>query len=367
MSILLYQPPVGSTSWGANVNANWQLIQDTLNSLVGGILAYIGSSAPTGWLFCDGLTIGNGSSGATSRANDDTQALFTLIWQSTSNAQFQLQDSSGSSVARGASATADFSSNHRIPLPDLRGRITAGKDSMGGQGAAGRISANAAMTIKAAIFEYTSSPDSNSRSIVSSWNGSAHNPSFSGPTQVGSTAVLNYSSGWQDIVVTGTPTVASNLIVIIWVDSGLGHGVTINLTKGGLYDGILTPTNTVRSWLPRPIQQELAMCQRYYCKSYPQGTSVPTNTSNGYQIGVASSTIAIRGFVPYPVEMRVTPTLVIYSNDGTSGSVTVLGGGATGTGAAGGDVSARMHSGLTISGVTANTTYFWQYSADAEL
>ncbi len=31
MSISLTQPAIGSTNWGADVNANWQIIQDALN------------------------------------------------------------------------------------------------------------------------------------------------------------------------------------------------------------------------------------------------------------------------------------------------------------------------------------------------
>lgn len=87
---------------------------------------YFGSSEPSGWIFASGLTIGNASSGATGRANADTVDLFTLLWNSIADTELAV------STGRGASAAADYAANKTIVVPDLRGRITAGKDNMGG-------------------------------------------------------------------------------------------------------------------------------------------------------------------------------------------------------------------------------------------
>lgn len=99
-------------------------------------------SAPeTGWIYATG-TIGNATSGANNRANSDTQALFVAIWDKTvSNPEnAQVFNSLGESVARGASALADFSAGRQIQVPDYRGRMPIGRDNMGGT-AAGRITA----------------------------------------------------------------------------------------------------------------------------------------------------------------------------------------------------------------------------------
>lgn len=93
----------------------------------------IATTAAAGWIFADGRTIGNASSGATNRANADTQALFELIWNSIADTECAV------SGGRGASATADFTANKTIVVPDLRGRVRAGKDNMGGTDA-GRLS-----------------------------------------------------------------------------------------------------------------------------------------------------------------------------------------------------------------------------------
>ena len=87
---------------------------------------FIGLTAPTGFVMLNGKTIGNGSSSATERANDDTELLFTLLWNSWADAQAPV------SSGRGASAAADFAANKTITLPDCRSRVIIGQDDMGG-------------------------------------------------------------------------------------------------------------------------------------------------------------------------------------------------------------------------------------------
>lgn len=98
----------------------------------GTVMDYTGTTAPTAWVLADGKTIGGASSGATERANVDTLALFTLLWDNYTNTELVIQDSAGTPTTRGASAANDFAANKRLPLPDCRGRVRAGKDNMGG-------------------------------------------------------------------------------------------------------------------------------------------------------------------------------------------------------------------------------------------
>lgn len=75
--------------------------------------------APAGWVIRNGLTIGNAASGATNRANADTELLFTRIWNTTANAgDFIIQDNGGSPTVRGVSAALDFAAGKRMPLPN---------------------------------------------------------------------------------------------------------------------------------------------------------------------------------------------------------------------------------------------------------
>src|SRR5262249_52846509 len=79
----------------------------------------------TGWVKLNGQTIGSATSGATGRANADTQALFIYLWQNCPDAHCPV------SSGRGANGLADFSANKQLTLIDLRGRGLAGLDDMG--------------------------------------------------------------------------------------------------------------------------------------------------------------------------------------------------------------------------------------------
>ncbi len=99
-------------------------------------LDYFGTTAPSGYVMASGRTIGSATSGATERANADTEALYTLLWESMADAQAPVAS------GRGASAAADFAANKALQLPDCRGRARVGKDNMGGS-AASRITSAA--------------------------------------------------------------------------------------------------------------------------------------------------------------------------------------------------------------------------------
>lgn len=74
------------------------------------------TTADSGWVLMDDKTIGDASSGATGRANADTESLFTLLWNNTANAQCAV------STGRGANAAADFAAHKTIALPKALGR-----------------------------------------------------------------------------------------------------------------------------------------------------------------------------------------------------------------------------------------------------
>lgn len=77
------------------------------------------TTADSGWVMLDDGTIGSASSGATTRANADTEDLFTLLWNNTLDANCAV------STGRGANAAADFAANKTIALPKLLGRDLA--------------------------------------------------------------------------------------------------------------------------------------------------------------------------------------------------------------------------------------------------
>src|SRR4051812_27150490 len=85
-------------------------------------LTFKTTADPT-WIMLDDGSIGNAASGATTRANADCAALFALLYGNI--VALVLQDSAGSTVARGASAAADFAANRRLLVPKVLGRSIA--------------------------------------------------------------------------------------------------------------------------------------------------------------------------------------------------------------------------------------------------
>lgn len=92
----------------------------------GDIKARYGTGTHVGWLPCNGLTIGSALSGA-NHASADNEALFLFLWQT--------DESLVVVGGRGANAAADWAANKRLTLPDMRGRVLAGLDTMGNSAA----------------------------------------------------------------------------------------------------------------------------------------------------------------------------------------------------------------------------------------
>lgn len=100
---------------------------------VGTMSASFALTAPTGYVFLAGKTMGNAASGGTERANADTEELFELLWDNLTDTEAPV------SSGRGGSAQADFDANKTITIPDGRGRLFAGLDTMSSTSSANRL------------------------------------------------------------------------------------------------------------------------------------------------------------------------------------------------------------------------------------
>jgi hypothetical protein len=76
--------------------------------------------ADVGWVLMNDGTIGDASSGGTTRANADCQSLFTLLWNNVIDTWAPVPG------GRGLSAAADWAAHKRITLPRQLGRAIAG-------------------------------------------------------------------------------------------------------------------------------------------------------------------------------------------------------------------------------------------------
>lgn len=112
----------------------YEYVSGTIDSpRTGDIRTSINTYYPYGWVPLNNGTIGNASSNATGRANIDTWPLFSLLWQTfnaytngTTNVLAQMVNSSGTHVAYGASAIADWNANNSIALTQTMGRVLLG-------------------------------------------------------------------------------------------------------------------------------------------------------------------------------------------------------------------------------------------------
>jgi hypothetical protein len=102
----------------------------------------------------------------------------------------------------------------------------------------------------------------------------------------------------------GTPTAASTIDFSSW-----------QVEAGSVATAFQTATGT--------IQGELSACQRYYTKTYNLATAPATVTNNGKLVVGASSIYLDYQLSPqFPVAMRTTPTITLYSNaTGASGKI----------------------------------------------
>jgi hypothetical protein len=101
--------PVDPTTVLSTGDVKWQPIQGVL----------------PGWVRINGRTIGGPTSGASERANNDTQPLFAFMWSNFSDSVCPVVG------GRGASAAADFAASKQITLLDLRASTPFGLDDMG--------------------------------------------------------------------------------------------------------------------------------------------------------------------------------------------------------------------------------------------
>lgn len=121
-------PSIGPSSGGGGGGGG--SVDPTAIATTGDIKPRLSADIVPGWVRINGKTIGNATSGASERANNDTQNLFTYIWTNFTDAICPV------SGGRGGTPAADFAASKTIALFDLKGRTLVGFDDMGAASAA---------------------------------------------------------------------------------------------------------------------------------------------------------------------------------------------------------------------------------------
>lgn len=116
----------------------------------------------------------------------------------------------------------------------------------------------------------------------------------------------------------------------------------------------------------RPIAEELALCQRYYEKSYNLEVTPGTATALGAR-SVIARTVSQAGGLVFKTRKRAPATLVVYSRDGNIGELDLLNGNPGTAGVAAASVNETSVYSFTGTAYIANEIYAAHYTADAEL
>lgn len=138
-------------------------------------------------------------------------------------------------------------------------------------------------------------------------------------------SVVSLSTSWTRYTLTGTFSASATqaFFATSWAPSGTaGADDSVYITGIQLEVG---STATPFSRAGGSLGGELALCQRYYNKSYPQGTYAGTSLAytGMYHWTTASSVSGANNFtIQYPVTMRSAPVVTIYApGTGASGKM----------------------------------------------
>jgi hypothetical protein len=128
------------------------------------------------------------------------------------------------------------------------------------------------------------------------------------------TSWARYSMSVAVPSIAGKTIGAGNYLGVRPVRALTASATTIDLWGVQIEAGsVATPFQTASGGSP---QAELAMCQRYYQKSYAQSTAVPTNSQTAgiiFAPSVAVATGTYFGTFKLPITMRTAPSVTIYS------------------------------------------------------
>jgi hypothetical protein len=141
------------------------------------------------------------------------------------------------------------------------------------------------------------------------------------------------------------------------------NGATFYITGVQLEVGTVA---TSFDW--RPYGTELALCQRYYQKSYPMSV-VPATAYSGGTAGTyfGSGTSAVQAVATrFSIVMRSTPTVVLYDGVGTANRMQYYSGGWL-NGSTVSYVGAGNESSFCVQAGSAGAYYAFEYTASSEL
>ena len=172
--------------------------------------------------------------------------------------------------------------------------------------------------VKAAVVAWSGTADTVTSDIISAWGAEGTNPTLiANATYENTPANLNVTTSYATYSITASVDTASttNIIVFIWSD------VTDTTAGDFLYvtDVQLEPGAVATPFEQRPIGTELALCQRYYEKSYELGTTPGgAATAGSHWFTSLGITANVLSSVLFSVKKRTSPTVSIWDTAGNA-------------------------------------------------
>jgi hypothetical protein len=173
--------------------------------------------------------------------------------------------------------------------------------------------------LRAAVIAWDSTVDSVTSDVVSAWEAAGTNPTLvsnwtyeNTPASLAALTTSFQTFKIENISIDTSST--TNVAVFIWIDD-------VTTTTGDFI--YITDVQLVLGPNATPFQrrlhtEELALCQRRLCKTFPQGVAPVQNV--GDEIGAIHVTVQVAGTAgqcsaswDFPVTMAGTPTMTYYS------------------------------------------------------
>ena len=235
-----------------------------------------------------------------------------------------------------------------------------------------KVSATANLdNIKCAIVAWSGTADTVTSDIISAWGVEGTNPTLiANATYENTPANLGVTTSFATYSVTANVDTAStsNIILFIWSDvTTTALGEFLYITNVQLEKG-----STATSFEYRSYGAELALCQRYYTKSYEYSTVPGTSTQLGLVGGaVALSSLGGSISIPFFTQMRILPNMLFWDQVGTASTVTGITSAQTATNglstSPNGPFNISQNSFWLTGNGTSTYTIFCHYTASAEL
>jgi hypothetical protein len=222
--------------------------------------------------------------------------------------------------------------------------------------------------VRAHLLSWNSTADAITSDVVSAWNAAGSNPTFAtnwtaentGSNLAVGTTITNPPHKIDGIAVDTSGV--NNLALFIHIDD---TDATVG-DKLRIGDVQVEEGAHATEYEHRPIAIDLALCERYYEKTYDLGTPPGSATATGVKSGVAVGTTLIVGGFYWRTRKRAASTVTLYGESGTSGVWSAAGGGNTAA-ASVNTVSETGMLGVNSSGLTDGGVYYGHWVVISEL